>query len=501
MESKLLFLITLFFSLWVLDIFVLWTAAYNDAIFFGWQITQILEIPLFLFSVYFAYVITNKNRADITNRIKTIFLAIILAAFVILPTSLNIFAYDLAICEGLLGLSWDLMYIFEFIAIFWIAGICIYRYRHLPKNDTMRSQIAYFGAGILLFLILFNSSNLVGQITGIQEISFVGSLGMVIFLSFLAYMIVRFRTFNIRLIATQALSIAIAILIASQFFYPQSTLDYIITAISLFVFIIGSYFLVLSVKREIKQREQIEKLAMDLKEANQGQANLMHIMNHQIKGRLGTSKNIFAELMTNDYGVIPESAKFLLQKGLDETNEGVNYVQSILKGMSAETGKLPYNMTSINIKDIVSEITAKQKEVVSKKGLSLDVDIKEGNYTFNGDALQIKEALNNMIDNSINYTQSGGIKVSLEQLKYKIVFAVKDTGVGLSQEDKTKLFKAGGRGVNSIKININSTGYGLAFVKGVVEAHGGRVWAESEGTGKGSQFYIELPYKQTNGIR
>jgi signal transduction histidine kinase len=65
--------------------------------------------------------------------------------------------------------------------------------------------------------------------------------------------------------------------------------------------------------------------------------------------------------------------------------------------------------------------------------------------------------------------------------------------VGISDEDKPKLFKSGGRGTDSLKININSTGYGLAFVKGVVEAHKGRVWAESEGPGKGSVFYMELP--------
>ncbi len=243
------------------------------------------------------------------------------------------------------------------------------------------------------------------------------------------------------------------------------------------------------------------RYAKFLEKSNADQANLMHIMNHQIKGRLGNSKNIFAELMTDDYGVIPESARFLLEKGLEETNAGVNYVQTILKGMSAETGKLPYTMVQINLKEIISEITAKQKEVASKKGLTFDVDIKEGNYSINGDALQLTEAIRNIIDNSINYTQTGGIKFFLEQQKYKIIIAVKDTGVGLSHEDKTKLFKAGGRGVNSIKVNINSTGYGLAFVKGVIEAHGGRVWAESEGTDKGAQFYIEFPIKPTANIR
>ena len=58
---------------------------------------------------------------------------------------------------------------------------------------------------------------------------------------------------------------------------------------------------------------------------------------------------------------------------------------------------------------------------------------------------------------------------------------------------KNKLFKKGSRGDDSLKVNVNSTGYGLFFVKGVIDAHHGRVWAESEGRGKGSTFYVELP--------
>ena len=68
----------------------------------------------------------------------------------------------------------------------------------------------------------------------------------------------------------------------------------------------------------------------------------------------------------------------------------------------------------------------------------------------------------------------------------------KDTGVGLSQEDKSKLFTEGGKGKNSQKVNVGSTGFGLFIAKNIVEAHHGRIWAESEGEGKGSEFWVEL---------
>ena len=239
--------------------------------------------------------------------------------------------------------------------------------------------------------------------------------------------------------------------------------------------------------------EQLENTNTKLKEANEGQASLMHFMNHQVKGRFGNAKNIFAELLTNDYGQMPDFAKPLLEKGLEETKMGVDYVQNILRGASAENGTLPYDMKLINMKTIVEEVFLKQKEYAEKRWLNFNLQIEPGDYNITGDAIQLGEAVKNMIDNSINYTKEGSIAVALSVSDKKIQLKVKDTGIGIASEDKDKLFKPGGRGMESLKINVNSTGYGLAFVKGVVEAHKGRVWAESEGSDKGSVFYIELP--------
>jgi len=98
-----------------------------------------------------------------------------------------------------------------------------------------------------------------------------------------------------------------------------------------------------------------------------------------------------------------------------------------------------------------------------------------------------------LIDNSIRYTPKGGIRLKLTKNNNTILFRIEDTGVGISNALKPKLFTKGGRDENSLRVNINSTGFGLAFVKEVVVAHKGRVWAESAGSGMGSTFYMELP--------
>ena len=110
-----------------------------------------------------------------------------------------------------------------------------------------------------------------------------------------------------------------------------------------------------------------------------------------------------------------------------------------------------------------------------------------------GDKAEIGDhVLRNLIDNSINYTPSGSITVFLKKETGKLIFAVKDTGIGITEEDKKNLFTEGGHGKDSQKINVHSTGYGLYIAKQTVEAHGGAIRAVSDGAGKGSIFTVEL---------
>ncbi|PJA32652.1 MAG: hypothetical protein CO185_02035, partial [Candidatus Zambryskibacteria bacterium CG_4_9_14_3_um_filter_42_15] len=257
--------------------------------------------------------------------------------------------------------------------------------------------------------------------------------------------------------------------------------------ITLVLFTILGFLLIRSVKHEVFLREQLQV-------ANEGQANLIHIINHQIKGYLSKARNIFSELLTdNGYGPIPEPAKPMLDEGFKSLTEGVDFVKDFLDAANIEKGSYTYNMEPLDFKALVLETAEKQKALAEEKGLSFDVNVSEGDYNYHGDKAQLGQAVRNLIDNSIRYTPKGTINIQLTTNNKKILFMVKDTGVGISNELKPKLFTKGGRDKDSLKVNVNSTGFGLAFVKGVVDAHKGRVWAESAGPNLGSTFYMELP--------
>lgn len=233
-----------------------------------------------------------------------------------------------------------------------------------------------------------------------------------------------------------------------------------------------------------------------LKINNEQQATLIHFISHQVKGFLAKSRDVFSLFLEEEYGPLPEYLKIPTKEGLDSGTKGVATVQEILNAANFKNGTVEYKTESFDLKKVLLPTIEEQKKIAEGKGLSFGVHINENdNFEIKGDIEQIGHALHNLIDNSIKYTISGGIDVSLEKKDGRILFSVKDTGVGIDPADRPQLFTEGIRGKNALKVNVESTGYGLFIVKKIVEAHHGRVWVESQGIGKGSVFYIELPVK------
>jgi hypothetical protein len=253
--------------------------------------------------------------------------------------------------------------------------------------------------------------------------------------------------------------------------------------------------------------KQVDSLNKDLGIANENlktlikqRESLMHLITHKVKGSFTHSKYIFAGILDGTFGAINPDLQKMAQKGLESDNIGIDTIDLILNTGNMQKGLIKYEMKKVDFKDIVLNSFSEKKVPAETKGLQIGKEIPEGNYEVVGDAFWLKEAVSNFIENSLKYTKEGKITVGLDKKPAspaggdgKILFSVKDTGVGIIEEDKKNLFTEGGRGRDSVKVNVDSTGYGLFTVKLIVEAHKGRVWAESEGADKGSQFYIELP--------
>jgi signal transduction histidine kinase len=317
--------------------------------------------------------------------------------------------------------------------------------------------------------------------------------GAPVFIAFLAYIIIRFKAFNVRLIGAQVLVIALFITTLSLLFIQSiSTVRDVVVATLIFLAIVG-YLLIRGVYREIEQREQIQLLADNLEKANKQQVVLIHFITHQIKGFLTKSRNIFSMAVEGEFGQLPEAFIPMAQEGLRSDTQAVTTVQEILNASNVKSGAVTYSMQPFDFGALVKEVYDGLKPAADAKKLELKLEEDGSPNTLTGDKLQLQNAIKNLIDNSIKYTPSGSVSLKLSKEGEKLRLTIQDTGVGITPEDMVHLFTEGGHGKDSIKVNVDSTGFGLYIVKNIIEAHHGKVWVESEGAGKGSTFIVELP--------
>ena len=244
-----------------------------------------------------------------------------------------------------------------------------------------------------------------------------------------------------------------------------------------------------------KHSLELATLSKELAEANRRQETLIHFISHEVKGYMTKDQAVFAALLEGDVGVLPESARSLVEGAVLQVRSGVVSVTDILKASNQKKGTVSYKREPFDLKALTLNAVKKARGTAEEKKLNLTLHLDESEtYQAVGDKEQFAEhVVRNLVDNAVSYTPSGAIDVTLKKEGDKCILFVKDTGVGITAEDMERLFTEGGHGKESQKVNAHSTGYGLFIAKNVTEAMGGTIRAESEGALKGSTFIVELP--------
>ena len=410
--------------------------------------------------------------------------------------SLTILGY-----KGQLG---PFFFIYGIYFIFYILAfiVLLYRAQKRTEDRIYKVQLRFVLTGVTLYSItaLF-CSLILPNFFNVFDYTLLDSPSLIFFVGFTAYAILRLHMFNIKVIATELLVFALSIFILIRTIISENTQDQIING-SLFVAItiIGT-FLIRSVIREVQQREKIEKLATDLeianvrlKELDQAKSEFISLATHQIRGPLTAIKGYASLILEGDYGKVDDGLKDAVDKIFQSSQSLVVLVEDYLNISRIEQGRMKYDLTEGDFGKLIVEVVNELKPTIEKKGLDIRVNIPQDPVMIHVDMGKIKQVVSNLIDNSVKYTPKGGISVNLvknSQTK-KALLSITDTGVGISPNTMAKLFQKFSRAEDASKENILGTGLGLYVAKEMVEAHHGRIWAESEGPGKGSTFKVEL---------
>lgn len=171
----------------------------------------------------------------------------------------------------------------------------------------------------------------------------------------------------------------------------------------------------------------------------------------------------------------------------------VNILDELLQSGTVEPGKVQLLLVKLNISQVVSNVVAMNHPLAERKGQTLSFT-SETQVSVKADEGKISEIIDNLINNAIKYAPvNTNISVRVNQVANKVLVEVQDEGQGLTEDDMMRLYQRFTRLSAQPTGGENSTGLGLSIVKLLTEAHGGRVWAESDGKGKGAMFVVELP--------
>lgn len=273
------------------------------------------------------------------------------------------------------------------------------------------------------------------------------------------------------------------------------------TIVFLLFFVLGHY-LIKKVGEESERRKETERLAKEWEKLAQAKDQFILSLQHHLRTPLTPFKIYLERILEGTYGheenpVIKE--KLLEMKKL--ANTLYSLMESLLDIQELKMGGKILNLEDCQIENLIKGLIEELRPQAEQKGLYLKYQASPGlGPTVKVDKKRISEAIGNLVDNAIKYTEKGGvtIKLKMENLKLKIVVA--DTGIGMEKEEidyflEGRLFE---RGAEAKKLYGPGRGIGLSVTIEIVKAHGGKIWAESRGLGKGTTFYIELPIK-TNG--
>jgi two-component system, OmpR family, phosphate regulon sensor histidine kinase PhoR len=164
----------------------------------------------------------------------------------------------------------------------------------------------------------------------------------------------------------------------------------------------------------------------------------------------------------------------------------------LLKLSRIEAGRLDLESRPVSVAGLVNGCVETARLKAESRGLTIAVELPEGLPPVRGDAVQLDEVLQNLIDNALQYTPSGGrIDVTAYSNGHEVIFTVADTGIGIPESDLERIFERFYRVDAARSREAGGTGLGLSIARHIVDAHGGRIWVESA-VGQGSRFRFSI---------
>jgi len=320
--------------------------------------------------------------------------------------------------------------------------------------------------------------------------------------------ILRYKLFSLKILTTELLVFVFWSILLLQVLFANGMSYQMVSVVVLVVSIIFGVLLIRSVTKEVKLKEHLLELAVEVSRANQRlrrseeqKSEFISIASHQLRTPLTVIKGYASMVMEGSFGKLEGEVPAAVSKLFQATQKVVGLVDDLLTLSRIERGKNAFTFTPVNIHEVATEVVNEMQAMAEEAGLTLtlSLDSVDGGHMVEGDREKLKQVLRNLVNNAFRFTRAGFVRVGLSCDDYarRLRISVSDTGIGIAEDKLSKIFDSFTTAVPQKKGEeaMHGSNLGLYLVKEIIKAHQGSVHAESAGVGQGSTIIVELPFK------
>ena len=418
-------------------------------------------------------------------------------------------------------------------------AMALIKYRKSNSEEKKQLRAVLIG-NIATFALLFLSQYLTVTVFETPALNSYGPLFMMPLIIGTGYAITKYRLFNIKAITTEIVTFALWLFLLLRVLFDNSLQNYLIDSTLLVGTIIIGIFLIKSVLNEVHQKEKLaelntkldktnadlndlnnnleqkvaeqtveirrayeveKKARIELEELDKAKDQFILTTQHHLRTPLTIVKGYLQSILTQKTTKLDPATTTYVTKAEESTERISSLVNELLDISQMEVGKSILSKQSVNIGELIIDILRELETEIKKRDLTVNMDIAS-DINLSIDKTKIREALFNLVDNSVKYNREKGlvniggelVKHPIEKDKWFLKLTIEDQGIGLTPEEAQKAFNQYfERGKEAEELYTTGRGIGLAVTKNIIQAHGGKVYAESAGRGKGSKFIVELP--------
>ncbi len=257
-------------------------------------------------------------------------------------------------------------------------------------------------------------------------------------------------------------------------------------------------------KQSMEQHQSYQKTTeeqiIQLKKLDKIKSNFLSVTSHELRTPMSVIKGYIQMMLKGNLGTISNEQKKALEIVLRNSNQLDTLIQDILDISRLESGTMKFIPERTNVKNMVEQTIETMQTIADTKNIKISINLEENTPDLIIDQERVKQVIVNLLNNAIKFSYDESIiTISIRKTGNYVVFEIQDFGRGIPKDKQDKIFEIFYQTDLERDRKFGGVGLGLAISRGIILAHGGNIWVESE-PGKGSTFRLTLPITPVQDI-